>query len=198
MPGAYTKQMQGERYERLVALIKECEEHLVCDHEMSKEQLRRKILLIILLVATYSKSAIEEFCYAGGFHLFCRILKEYNGKPFDIGPILKFFTIVMTQQVDPCTFCCYVLRILSTIPCFFFLDDNDLGTMPMLSYFLCERHTHYVDIEWNAEELQLTQLFLDAFIARIASEQNANDPLAYRLSAINVLSNVLVSYPPHR
>lgn len=181
MPGAYAKQLQGERYERLCAAVKQCERLLSSIQEdNSIRQLQREVFLLLLLVADYSKAVIEEFCYAGGFRLFLRIIQQRSTNPAfgDVSPLLRFFTVLMAREVDP--------------------YDNDLGVMPMLTYFLCERHTHYVDIEWNAEELTLMQTFLESLISFVSSSKQAAVTETDRVTAMNLIHSVLLSYPPHR
>lgn len=73
--------------------------------------------------------------------------------------------------------------------------DDDLGSLPLLTYFLCERHTHYVDVMWNSEDLTFMAEFL---LGHISILFNSNIPEKDRIVAVNNLYGALLSYPPHR
>ncbi|XP_053992728.1 uncharacterized protein LOC128883897 [Hylaeus volcanicus] len=180
MTGAYTKHMEGERYDRLCETVKECHRLL---NEKSVENTRDVQYLVtrlLILVMDYSKKTIEEFVYAGGFTLFFRLVKERSENPFigSISGILRFFSILLVQQVDP--------------------YDENLGVLPMLTYFLCERHTHSVDIEWNHHELTLMMQFLDSILQIVTAKANANVEQSDILTCLHLMSSALKSYPPHR
>jgi hypothetical protein len=180
MPGAYTKHMEGERYDRLCETVKECHQLLNERNEGNTKDVQYLVTRLLVLVMDYSKKTIEEFVYAGGFTLFFRLIKE-RSENVSIGSItgvLRFFSILLVQQVDP--------------------YDENLGVLPMLTYFLCERHTHSVDIEWNQHELTLMMQFLDSLIQIITAKTDAHIQQSDKLTCLHLMSNVLKSYPPHR
>lgn len=74
--------------------------------------------------------------------------------------------------------------------------DDDIGRIPLLTYFLCERHTHYVDIHWSSDELTLMREFIASHLAIVSATETINE--ADRVVAVDNLYGALLSYPPHR
>lgn len=101
MPGAYEKQMHGERYELILSAVQKCQESLRLGNY---ESLRLEIPLLILLQGDRSKKVIEEWCYAGGFRLMFEILKcRANCSSLgDVSPILDNLSSLLSIEFDPC------------------------------------------------------------------------------------------------
>lgn len=101
MPGAYEKQMYGDRYDSMVSSVRRCREFIEFENY---EALRFEIELLILLQGGREKKAIEEFCYAGGIELLCDILKiRGSQKPIgDVNSILNNFSSLLSIEFDPC------------------------------------------------------------------------------------------------
>lgn len=101
MPGAYVKQMCGEHYEQMVASVQKCEELL---GNGDFELLRLEVPFLLLLQGDRSKKSIEEFCYAGGFRLMCRVLEKRVLEPSigDVTLILNSFSALLAIEFEPC------------------------------------------------------------------------------------------------
>eukprot|EP01069_Polyplicarium_translucidae_P003989 Polyplicarium_translucidae@DN2465_c0_g1_i2.p1 len=95
----------------------------------------------------------------------------------DTMPLLKELEALMATRCDP--------------------FDNDIGELPMLVFFLCERHTHYVDIAWSSEELQFMPQLSAALLGTIGcSSEWIKD--STRVKAAELLTTIVASFPAHR
>eukprot|EP00922_Rhytidocystis_sp_ex-Travisia-forbesii_P048385 GHVS01072058.1.p1 GENE.GHVS01072058.1~~GHVS01072058.1.p1 ORF type:complete len:808 (+),score=148.53 GHVS01072058.1:1402-3825(+) len=179
MPGAYEKQMQGGRYERMVERVKQCRRALA-DPTMHHDLISVHLPLLTVEVG-HDKKSVEEFCYAEGLLVMCEILKERRKHETlgDAMGILQEFSSLLCKEFNP--------------------FDDDIGYIPLLVYFLSERHKYYVDINWMPHELTFMKIWIEAHLALLSTPtSSASLPQNTRLAAVNTLYVSLLTFPPHR
>eukprot|EP00922_Rhytidocystis_sp_ex-Travisia-forbesii_P048381 GHVS01072054.1.p1 GENE.GHVS01072054.1~~GHVS01072054.1.p1 ORF type:complete len:802 (+),score=121.31 GHVS01072054.1:1402-3807(+) len=179
MPGAYEKQMQGGRYERMVERVKQCRRALA-DPTMHHDLISVHLPLLTVEVG-HDKKSVEEFCYAEGLLVMCEILKgrQTHETLGDVMGILQEFSSLLCKEFNP--------------------FDDDIGYIPLLVYFLSERHKYYVDINWMPHELTFMKIWIEAHLALLSTPtSSASLPLNTRLAAVNTLYVSLLTFPPHR
>ncbi|PHJ22457.1 hypothetical protein CSUI_003692 [Cystoisospora suis] len=117
---------------------------------------QNKVQSLADLEARKEKEVAEVF-FVGGLHtVLCDLLELACQHPEigDVMPILNEYQRLLLTEIDP--------------------FDDDIGCVPLLVYFLSERHHFYVDIHWQHQELTLMQKFLSALLSLLKTQQGAS------------------------
>eukprot|EP00921_Rhytidocystis_pertsovi_P010308 GHVQ01016593.1.p1 GENE.GHVQ01016593.1~~GHVQ01016593.1.p1 ORF type:complete len:353 (+),score=71.23 GHVQ01016593.1:642-1700(+) len=155
MPGAYEKRMSGPRFERMVERVQQCREMMKTPSQ--HHQLITVQLPLLTIEVGNDKRSVEEFCYAEGLDVLCDVLRMRRTTPSlgDVGGVIQELSGMLCKEMNP--------------------FDDDLGYLPLLVYFLSERHKYYVDINWMPGELRFMKMWIESHLAVLCTPWDESD-----------------------